>query len=65
MKFRLPEECSTGIGIAGAWFPASFGVVDLPDAIVLDHAECIAAHGLTAEPETSAAADTKRRPRKD
>ena len=53
MKFRLPDDCSSGIGVAGTWFAASFGVVDLPESIVQSYAACIAAHGLTAEPEVS------------
>lgn len=66
MKFRLPEDNSSGIGIAGQWFPAEFGVVDLPNEIVVDNGECIAAHGLTPEPVV--AEDAKRgpgRPKKD
>lgn len=66
MKFRLPEENSSGIGIAGQWFAADFGVVDIPSEIVVDNSEDIAAHGLTAEPVI--AEESKRgpgRPKKD
>lgn len=66
MKFRLPEDCSSGISIEGEWYAAEFGVVDLPDRVVLDNAECIASHGLTVEPVI--AEESKRgpgRPKKD
>ncbi len=49
MKFRLPDECSPNgtFGIDAQEFPVADGVVDLPDIIVTDYAEQIAAHGLT------------------
>lgn len=62
MKFRLPEENSAGIGIAGQWFPADFGVVDIPGEIVVDNAEDIAAHGLVPEPVVVEAAAEEERP---
>lgn len=64
MKFRLPEDCSSGIGIEGEWYAAEFGVVDLPDRVVLDNAECIASHGLTVEPVVEAPAEKSDEPRK-
>ena len=57
MKFRLPEDNNSGIGIDGQWFPAEFGCVDLPQVIVSDFMADIVAHGLTQEPVIAVATE--------